>query len=653
MIKGSDYAILKRRKTSQSILSAIFQTVITLTLGFLVIAALRTPLLTQESLERAQLVEQIHRLSGELQENRGMLGQLLGIIGGQGLSRQQAIAWLSQTADRLRRSELNGVRDINREMAEKKQWLPTEAEIRGLAGLTKKQSQTDMQQWQSRLEQGMNSYVAAVTDAPGGRLFPETKEAVGRKAAIFLQEALEENFNKIVKTTTQEYKQHLDWADLKWQPIPLGDDQILAARADAYQDFKALILKVIPQPESTLLVDNAAFLEQRIALVEELTKKAFLEKCRQLDQEDAKLAAGLNNCRELKVLARADLFSSDSGGARIQETLESTAGLPKNPDQRGPAVKDALQNVREIIYTADLKRLQTEISSDCKRLTWQELIRKNPIPVEYDDYWVHGKTAKTERISKIIKACLQLEQGIISDQTLRREVEQEVEQRAAELLDIQIGLVHKQIERQISQYAGDLPKQIADRQEGLPRQISQALLEDDGLNKAIGLVTNNFKKEYGITQFLEKHAQILQERSGLIVREGYARLIEENIPSLDVELPITLRHRMDPKLKEDWITQRIEQRKQIAPLQVLNNREEFIKQLRKQAEIDFDEHIQQAEARFHERKLLISQQQVDTLTPEDWEKFASEEQLVEAVMDRILEACLPDRSNPDKAGGNQ
>jgi len=392
------YPIIKssRRRSGISVNSAIFQTVLTLTLSFLVIAEIRAPTLTEEAMERAKLLERVYSLTNQLNETYERLDNIMRLFNVEGVV--DPMKWLSSVSRRLKNNELRVLDEITYESAKEMKWLsPRDDLIRIVRDISqakeenkKSMVQLILKERKSNIEELMNKTICEKTSAPDCRLFEETLLEIEGKAKMFQESSLLEEYVLFAKdASTQPI---LDWSDFDHKA---PDNDVHKAKTEhpgAFATYEGKVRESIPSSD---VMPNPKDTED---ILTKILDEGFRTICVIIKAEDERLAKHVQSFSDVDILAVKDFYSPDFGQSLVSIRIRERATVPEDVGKVGPRTRESLGNIIPKKFKQERTRLIKEVVKKLQETDWENVKPPDILPTVYDD---HEHERKKNRIGEI------------------------------------------------------------------------------------------------------------------------------------------------------------------------------------------------------------------------------------------------------------
>jgi hypothetical protein len=633
------FSALREVRRRRSTDSAIFQAFIHLTLGFVIIAGLRTPALNEKALDVARLQEQLYAERGKGRELRGALLAIQEVFGTTDLPLSVVLQQVALASKRLVNTEALAVENLPDTYTPADGSLPTLTFLREAVRRHPPQAagaadgiREDLLRHRERLAQLLAEDVARRTDTEPTLLFQATRDRIAERARKILADSLRRDCALLVKQAATQEEEALDWSAFDGKPLSEGPGRAKQEHGQAYQTFSDRVRGHVPPPEALGLPED---------LVVKVVDEAFEGRCEALRREDEALAAGLA-VPDRPQLAAEDLWKDDLP-AFVRSRLCQVFNVPEKAGRVGPRAEARLSEVARQTYRRDLDQLIPAVAVRVRQASWDQVRRAGVAAVVYDDHAEARRRKRLEEVRNRLGPGVGLPEGRPGPDDAARSYDEACRARAAELFGEQLRQALRAVEEEIKGHGQELVREVAEGRGEI------ALSARDDPQKAARLVAEGFWKARSIAspyrgeQGGSDHERLLWQRAVQIVMDGTNRAAESIVndtptDNLAVLKKLGLR---DAGRKADWvplIVKDLESRSKAgpegAPGANLNRlvRAEFA---RKAAEL-FDQQMQKLKrellARARQRVIELAEQ----VPPAEW-KNKSDDRIVEEILEKVVQ----------------
>ncbi len=626
---------VRRRRSTDS---AVFQAFIHLTLGFVIIAGLRTPALNDKALDVARLEEQLYAERGKGRELRGALLAIQEVFGTTDLPLSVVLQQVALASKRLVNTEAIAVENLPDTYTPADGSLPTLAFLQEavrrhppqVAG-ARDGIREDLLRHRERLAGLLAEDVARRTDTEPALLFQATRDRIAERARKVLADSLARDYALLVKQAAAQEEVALDWSAFGGKPLPEGPGSAKREHGQAYQTFTDRVRGHVPPPEALGLHED---------LLVKVVDETFEGRCEALRREDEALAARMA-VPDHPQLAAEDLWKDDLP-AFVRGRLCQVFKVPGKAGQVGPWAEARLNEAAQQTYRRDLDKLIPTVTARVRQATWEQARRAGVAAVVYEDHTEARRRKRLEEVRNRLGPCVGLPEGRPGPDAARS-YDEACRARAAELFEEQLRQALRAVEEEIKGYGQELVREIAEGRGEV------ALSARDDPQKAARLVAEGFWKARSIASPYRgeqggiDHERLLWQRAVQIVTDGTNRAAESIVKETPTDnLPVlkglTLRH---AGRKAEWIPKIVsdlEKQKKGGPdtAQGANLdrlvRAEFA---RKAAEL-FDQQMQilkrELLARARKRVIELAEQ----VPPEEW-KNKSDDRIIEEILTKLMQ----------------
>lgn len=639
---------LQRRSSTQD---AIFQTFIHLTMGFVVIVALRPPAVDEAAMEFARLQELLQAEISRGQEERELLGGIIVAFGAQGLPRSVMLTQVAQAGARLRRNESSAVETLVDTFTGDDGPLSTLAFLESLsknyAAQVRPPATAEAQQkarrWvrdqlrrhEDQLEDRIARAVAENTGTEPSHLFQKTRELTRARAGEFAVKAIARDFPRLVEQIAG--RQTVDWSDLGATTGP--------ARAPA--SFAGLVRGYVPPPNLLGLPDGAD-----TASID----RAFGKLRSALQEQDEALAGRIRLAPDRAHLSEADLWARDLQGL-LRSRLRATFQIPADETRLGPRTRNRLEQSVAEASRRELPALTRSIVARVGAVTWPQMRAAGAAAVVYDDHLAARRKDRTQAIRQKIGPAAGLPADLPSFASAKAAYDAACATRASALFDEQLALALRGVEAEIAPFADAQIKAIVDGSD----ELAGVARDDPG--QAVGLITERFWKQRNISSpyrdpsGVKDHSRLLRERVVKVVADGLTGAVDRIVRSTGTKDLQTLRQMVlpDTATKEARIDQLIaELLKRSEGGAAARPRGKIIDEkiraeFRRTAEQLYAERMRQLRVELVDKAIARAKEVANQLPPEEW-KGKSDDRIVSDVLQRVLSeldlATPPDPRRP-------
>lgn len=649
-------------------ISATFQTVLTLCLSFLVIAAIRTPSLTEDALDRARLVERVQQLTERLHQRHGELAAMRRTLETEGLSPIAMLEWLQVVVGRIRKAEADAVVEICYANAAQT-WFPPREEIRKLAGkvpaasLLGKDGELSLSDGDTQPKAidtwhavNRDQLVRAITDrvsrkvlAPHEHLFNSTRNAIRRKADELLAQYLACQFLACARDAVQAVP--LDWSDFRQEELKLTGPVSLDACPETFKVFRERVCRRVPSP--SIVPDRSQFASagenpevprnarDALAKLAELIESEFQRRCEGLNDRDGRLAERIAELAESAHPLRIEHLSSGDGGrAIVAAFLRREAGLAEGQPV-GPQVQKALEQATENLFAREARRVQWLALNRLAKVG-MDAIERSGVHVAYQDF---GK--RTERIRQIeaaLLACVGLPGGQAADPRFRDQLKRSARQRAQELFDSRLRDIQTEAARTAKQYFEAKREEIAAGKTALAKVAARSPDEARGM-----MLETFYREKLGITNPTTEHRLLWETLARRAIAEGVGRRIAGVIPRISGP-PVLAEMTVFDWQRQDYWVRRIADSLLARSPEELRPNDQYRQRIKRKAQEYFKHRMQELQEDFLAKARRRIERLADRMPPEAWKQHASaelDEELYRKLMQEMTGKTVPPMS---KAG---
>jgi hypothetical protein len=474
---GPAFSAVREIHRRNSTPDAIFQVILHLTMGFIVIAGLKPPAIDAKQANALRLQQQLQSAISRGQEARGFVAEIINQYGAEHISRRDVLDLIARTGKRLRDAESRAVAELVDEFTPENGPLPTAALLDEMSdGYVKSLREPDPKarekaaQWvgdqrRRRIEEldaAMARLVASRTgiDDPS-YLFPATRSRIRERAEAFLKASLEREYPQLAGRTAA--RQELGWADL----------EAADAAPTAPASFVRQVRGHLPPAAPLELPEDCD-----VAVINE----EFAKLCATMRQKDSTFVEQVNRIAGASFLKPADFWDQDLNRL-LRERIRQAAGIERETGL-GPASRARLDQVVREAIGRELPLRQKEIGEKVAAVQWGHL--KGVPAVAYDDHTDRNRVRRIEAIREQLGPAAGLPAGKPALAAVAGGFEAATHQRASALFEEQLAGVLQKVEAEIRGYGKALEAKILD---GSDQAASVALVDAE---QATGLLKGRF-----------------------------------------------------------------------------------------------------------------------------------------------------------------
>ena len=505
------------RRQGLSVTNAVFQTILTLTLSFLVLAEMRAPTLTKEALERARLLEKVNTLTSQLNEKKNRLDNILLLFNADGLV--DPMTWLSNVSRRLRGIELGILDLIVFKTAIDNGWLSPKKDLNSVVEIKSKGGDDKavnsfLKKRESFVANEIEKEIIRKTGSPEGRLFEETKVKIEQKAKEFQATALFEEYSSFIREASEE--PILDWTDFEHKT---PDKQIKKAKkvhAKAFNIYKQKILQLVPSPS----------LLPKTEEMEEILKKeldnGFLRVCKNIISIDRKMEKQVIEKGKMRYLQIEDLYESGFGELLLSKRLRKDANIPDDVGKVGPLTQKAIDKITPESFKAEHKELKNHVIAKVNNGEWKDLESKIS-QIQYDDRESERKKSKINEIARVLPLAVGLPGKPIVDSVIADSLQKAAKERAGLILKGQLNEIDSRILSRIHSHKPDFIEKDKD-------------WLDMGTDDFVSTLDTKFWKELGINNPIEEHQKRLKAHGKNIWNKELHAVFESHVNQINKQI---------------------------------------------------------------------------------------------------------------------